>query len=133
MPLLFDEARANDHPAIRGLLKEWIPTYRPFEMENIGLVTDEAPEAGTAGVGGVSYTGAGSLNYNWLNADRDDDELAADEADETAADDFETAADDVSQPAIFVERRQREWSSHERTTAVERRQNENSGNRGFLA
>lgn len=108
LPLIFDCARDDDHQAIRQLLKEWIPTYRPFEMENIGLIIDAAPEAGTVPVGRVSYTGAGSLNYKWLNADRNDDI-------------DESVTDHADEPAIFVERRKRKWSSYERMVFVDRR------------
>lgn len=132
LSLLFEEARANDHRAIRRLLKEWLPTYKPFEMENIGLVADAAPEAGTAGVSGVSYTGASSLNYNWQNADRDD------EGDELADDAYEAVEDDSDQlvtfverrdsvrsggtRAAFTERRRQQWTPYERTLYVDRRQ-----------
>lgn len=108
LPQLFDEARANNHAAIRRLLKEWIPTYRPFEMENIGLVTDEATEVCADAVGEVSYAGGafamtGGLNYAWSISVREDDTY------------------DGYEGAKFVERRKQRWSSYERTIFIDRR------------
>lgn len=63
LPLLFEKARAEDKEAIRGLLADWIPTYKSFDVSKIGRIAAAAGED----VGGEApwVPVANNLNYSW--------------------------------------------------------------------
>ena len=42
LPMLFEKARSDDFQAIYELLEKWIPSYKPFNMEQIGMVVQDA-------------------------------------------------------------------------------------------
>ena len=71
LPTLWLYAEKMDNDSIRGALEQWIPSYHPFDMRQVGsLAATAAADDGPAGDAGVHHRHmTGDMNYSWSSAE----------------------------------------------------------------